>query len=282
MAIKIWTGASSGALGTTGNWNGGSPAAGDTVIFQPGYTNAPSSGLTALNTATLSGALGPVIFAEGWNSGFGSSLASPLQFTATRVDFWSSAAIYLDLEASTCSPQVFNTALAVQGDAGLYLIGSALTALLVQGGTVGLAMRGGQTATVATARCIGNGSKLYLGSGVSLTDSYVADGGTVVQRCASTTAKAIKGTLITEETGAITTLTAYEGAIVYPNSTGTITTLNIEHPTSSVDFRQNPEARTVTTMNWKHGALKFDKNVLTITTFSAPGVSGELFEGKIL
>lgn len=277
MANKLWTGATSGALNVAGNYSpSGVPAAGDNLTFAPGYTNAPSSNLTALNNATLSGALGTVIFAEGWSSTFSSTLASPLQFTCTRLDYWSSGTVYLDLQASTCSPQVFNTAAVTQGNMGLYLIGSALAMLIVQGGTVGLAAKAGQTSTVAEARCTGSNAKLYLGSGVSATTVYSSDGGTIYQRCASTTTKSRDGVIYTEESGAITTMTLYGRAIAYPNSSGTIGTLNLEDENCRADFTKSAEARTVTDANVKGGELIYDAAVVTFTNAPTLGLTGRV------
>jgi hypothetical protein len=43
MAVKIWTGASSGVFGTAGNWTGGAPGTGDTAII-PAYATVNIAG----------------------------------------------------------------------------------------------------------------------------------------------------------------------------------------------------------------------------------------------
>lgn len=277
MATRIWTGAASGVLTAAGNWSGSTaPVAGDNVIFRPGTTNYPTSALTGLNNVALTGALAAVIFEKGWTWPIGDSTTA-LQFSCTRLDVDSSGLLYIDIEASNIGPQVFGTATALLGSAGLYLIGSNISTLVCQGGTT---MVGHVASTVAEARCQGAAAKLYLGNLLTLTTSYVMDGGTIIQRCASTTAKARDANLTTEEAGAITTATLYGKSNGIFNSSGTITTLNIEDLDCFADFLGSAEARTVTNLNWKRGRLRYDPAVLTVTT-PAYGLTGRLFDGKL-
>lgn len=277
MATRIWTGATNSVLTTAGNWSGGTaPVAGDNVIFRPGTTNYPTSALTGLNNTALTGALAAVIFETGWTYGIGDSTTA-LQFSCTRLDVDSSGLLYIDIEASNIGPQVFGTAAANIGSAGLYLIGSNIATLTVQGGTV---MVGHAASTVAEARCQGTTAKLYLGNLLTLTTAYAMDGGTIVQRCASTTSKARDGNLTTEEAGAITTSTLYGKSNGVFTSSGTITTLNIEDADCYADFLGSAEARTITNLNWKRGRLRYDPAVMTITT-PAYGLTGRMFDGKL-
>jgi len=62
----------------------------------------------------------------------------------------------------------------------------------------------------------------------------------------------------------VTTINARGGTIT-SNSTGTITTLNINE-TATVDFTKSAAARTVTTLKLNpDGTLKYDPNVVTLT-----------------
>lgn len=276
MATKIWTGSTDGDLTDTTNWSGGTPASGDNVIFRPGTTNYPDENLTGLNNAALTGALAAVIFEKGWTWPVGSSTTA-LQFSCTRLDVDSSGVLYIDIEASNIGPQVFGTAPATLGSAGLYLIGSNIATLNCQGGTT---MVGHVAATVAEARCQGAAARLYLGNLLTLTTAYSMDGGTIIQRCASTTSKARDGNLTTEEAGAITTATLYGRSNGVFNSSGTITTCNVEDADCFADWLQSSEARTVTTLNWKRGRARYDPAVLTVGTL-ALGLTGRQVDGKL-
>lgn len=278
MATRIWTGATSTSLTAAGNWSGGSaPVSGDTIIFRPGPTTYPQTNLTGLNNAALSGALAAVIFEQGWRWPIGDS-ATALQLSCSRLDVWSSGKLYIDIEASNIGPQVLYTAPANIGEAGLYLIGSNIANLACQGGTT---MVGHVASTVAEGRCQGNSTKLYLGNLLTLTTAYALTGGSIVQRCASTTSKAQDGYITTEESGAVTTATLYGRSTGVFNSSGTIGTLNIEDPDSFADFLQSTEARTVTNTNWKRGRLRYDPAVMAFTNAIAMGLTGRMFDGKL-
>lgn len=276
MATRIWTGATNGVLTTAGNWSGGTPVAGDTVIFRPGTANYPTSALSGLNNAALTGALAAVIFEKGWGWPIGSA-ASPLQFSCSRLDVDSAGLLYLDIEASNIGPQVFGTAVANEGSAGLYLVGSNIATLACQGGITSV---GGSASTVAEARCAGASTKLYLGNLLTLTTAYAMDGGTIIQRCASTTSKARDGNLTTDEAGAIGTVNLFGKSTGIFNSSGLLGVLNIEDVDCFADFMKSAEARNVTTLNWKRGRLRYDPAILTIGTLAA-GPTGRMFDGKL-
>lgn len=271
MATKIWLSTSNGNLGTTGNWTGGTPVSGDDVIF-PAGTPAVTAGLTSLNTATLSGALGKVVFEEGYTGAVGTTSAN-MQFTCTRFDFKGSGVAYIDLQASAIAPQIFGTSSATTGLRGLYLIGSALTTLSISGTSfVGVASRAGETSTVATVRVIGPAADVWLGSGVSLTTLLVENCSSVLCRCAATTITVYAGTVKILEVGAVTTLNVY-GGTVNPESTGTIATVNALGGT--IDAMGSGAARTWTTLNQNpqpgcSSTVQYDPNIVTVTNLGAP------------
>jgi hypothetical protein len=270
VANKTWLLTSTGDLNVSGNWSpSGVPSATDNVRF-PAGSPAITASLTSLNTSTLSGALGTVVFEEGFTGAVGTS-STNMQFTCTRFDFSGTGIAYIDLEASSIAPQVFTTAGAGAGSRGLYLKGSALTTLNVEGGSVGIAYRSGETSTVATIRCYGPSADVVAGSGTTLTTFYQTAGTSVI-RCAATTVTCYGGTLKTTEAGAITTLNV-RGGIVYPESTGTITTLNAIGGTTN--FRNSGAARTVTTLSQDVSPggisqVNYDPAVVTVTNLSAP------------
>ncbi len=270
MANKTWSLTATGDLNTSGNWvPSGVPAATDNVRFPAGSPSITAS-LTALNTATLSGALGTVVFEEGFTGTVGTSTTN-MQFTCTRFDFSGVGIAYIDLQASSIAPQVFNAAGADSSTRGLYLIGSALTTLNVEGGAVGIAFRSGETSTVATVRCVGNAADVVIGSGATLTTFYQTSGNSII-RCAATTVSCYGGTLKTTEVGAITTVNI-KGGTANLESTGTITTLNADGGTTNM--LNSGAARTVTTLsqNPPPGGIShmyYDPNIVTVTNLSAP------------
>ncbi len=270
MSNKTWSLTATGDLNTSGNWvPSGVPAATDNVRFPAGSPSITAS-LTALNTSTLSGALGTVVFEDGFTGTVGTT-GTNMQFTCTRFDFSGTGIAYIDLQASSIAPQVFNAAPASTSTRGLYLIGSALTTLNVEGGAVGIAFRSGETSTVATIRCAGNTADVGVGSGASLTTFYQTAGTSII-RCAATTVSCYGGTLKTTEAGAITTVNI-KGGFAYLESTGTITTLNADGGTATMLL--SGAARTVTTLSQNpppggSSSMHYDPNIVTVTNLSAP------------
>lgn len=261
MADKTWVGTTGDANLST-NWSpSGVPAAADNLRF-PAGAGSISSNLTALNTATLSGALGVVVFEEGYTGSVGTS-AQSFQFTCSRFEFAGSGIAYIDLQASAIEARVNGTAAANEGQRGLYLIGSALTGLVVNAGSVGLAARFGTTSTCATVRGVGANSSVWVGAGTTGT-TFQSYAGEHRVRCALTTLTIYGGQVTTEEVGAITTVNCNGGTLV-GNSVGTITTLNARG--GKADFAQSGAARTVTTLNiYRNSSIRINDEALTITT----------------
>lgn len=274
MASKRFIG-TDGSYSTAGNWSpSGVPIAGDSVTLPAGG----GSVTTGLNQSAV--AIADFIVEEGYTGVIGvASSLSYLQINPTRFVFQGTGLAYIDLGASAISPLVLDTATASTGLRGLYLKGSALATLAVQKGKVGLAVLTGETSTVATVRVGHRGNvtgdaSVWLGSGVTLT-TWQQTGGDNVINCAATTLTGEDGQVRTEGTGAIGTINA-DGATIFPNSTGTITTLTRSGGaagTSSVNFTRCNLARTVSTLTQQPGmTVIYDPAVLTITTRAAPSV----------
>lgn len=155
-----------------------------------------------------------------------------------------------------------------QGQPTVFLKGSALTTIEIARGNVGIAAVQGDTATVATV-LIGQQAQqgafqsnihAILGAGLTLT-TLTQSAGMCTMRCGATTATCSLGAiLVTEGSGAITTLNAY--GTVYPNSSGTITTLNVH---GICDMTRDRTARTVTNCNLYPGALLIYPPQVTFT-----------------
>lgn len=113
-------------------------------------------------------------------------------------------------------------------------------------GDLGIAVRGGEVATVVTLK-VGyetgetTDSTVRVGLGVTLT-TLEMQGGTVELQAAATTITKSGGSLEILGSAAYTTLNNWRGEVVY-RSSGTITTLNTS---GRVDFSRDMRARTVT------------------------------------
>lgn len=205
------------------------------------------------------------IVEQGYNENIGSSTEylriDPDKFEFSATD----GTAYIDLgTASSIAPQIYSTGQPVTGERGLYLLGSSIGVLNVAGGHVGVAVRAGETATVATARVMNANASLWLGEGVSLTTWQQHDGGGIL-RCAATTVLIYDGDLLTQEAGAITTVNQKGGDVVH-NSTGTVTTWNLYGGT--IDLQQSGAARTISTLNKYLGnwQVLHNKEAVTVTT----------------
>ena len=197
----------------------------------------------------------------------------PLIVSVTAFLFNASGVAYVNIGSSAIAPRITGTASGGTGTYGLYLTGSAISTLTNEGGSVGVAVSLGQISTITTADNRSNGT-MFLGVGTTLT-TYNQTSGTGIVECAATTVSADTGTLTINGVGAITTLNngnAIGGATVYPNSSGTITTLNAKGGTT--DFTKSRTTRTVTTLNLYNGAAVVrDPAILTVTTLTQSDAS---------
>jgi hypothetical protein len=259
-ATKTWLTTADGNWGTTGNWSGGTPVAGDVVYVPPG-TPAITAGL---NQSAV--ALGAVYLQAGYTGAVGTPTAY-LQLNCTSLVFAGSGQAYVDVGGSTITAVVTASAIGTATSPGLFLKGSALTALAVNGGNVGLAGQPGETSTVTTVRVSGAGTKVTLGAGVSLTTAMISNGALLLN-CAGTTIEVFGGTLTTAGSGAITTINV-RGGTCLPQSSGTVTNLNCLG--GATDTTKFGVPRTVSNLKQNPGAsFSWDPNVLTITTRVAP------------
>lgn len=161
------------------------------------------------------------------------------------------------------------------GRRAIYLKGSNIATLEIVKGDLGIAVLEQETATVATL-LIGydaiptSDSKVYVGSGVTLT-TLTQQAGICVLGCAATTVTVSENaTLHTEGAGAITTANVYGTA--HLKSSGTITTLNVW---GTADFSRDRTARTITNVNGKAGGKLIIHSGITLTNdVVAPATPG--------
>jgi hypothetical protein len=148
-------------------------------------------------------------------------------------------------------------------------------------GSVELATAPGATSEFATINVsyktlASSDADLFIGSGVTLATLNMM-GGDVFLECAATTVTVHDGILTTSGTGAIVALSVLGGA-VYPNSTGTIATLDIKGSGSPlVDFTQTQPlspSRTVTALKLDPGGtLKWNPTYLITTANPIPSTT---------
>lgn len=164
-----------------------------------------------------------------------------------------SGRIKLNFQAAQTTLNVNRTGAGVErGVEALLFQGThASNAVNVRRGQVGVAIYGGETATMATLR-IGfddgrnSDATVRLGSGVTLSSATVTKtGGTLEINSNVATVNHYGGRLTVLGTATVTTLSVYAGVVEHKSS-GTITTLNL-YDVGEIDFTGDPRTRTVTT-----------------------------------
>lgn len=264
MATCVWAGTTNGNFGTSGNYLGAAaPANGDTVFVQGSVSidAGLTTGLTAVNLVidpTYTGTIG--------------TSTSYLSIGCASFNFAGRNTSYIDLGSSAITAIVTDTIGATTNTAGLYLKGSALTALAVSGGSVALAGLDGETSTVTTARVSGSNSQLILGTGVTATTVSCSDANLYINAEAATIATVTinSGTCTLRGSVVITTVTQ-NGGTFYPSSSAAtpIVTHNINGGTAN--YLVYPKARTVTNLKLNPGGiLVHDPAILTITNKTNP------------
>lgn len=271
MVDKIWTGAQDSYFGDGDNWLdvvGGfrvpatsGPITGDNVFITAEYV-VDIDGITPAYVQDLAS----VTVEKGYTGKIGSKTTYFAPQSMGSLDFKGSGECYIDAAAAAIDIRVDGTAAAATGKSGLYLKGSAIDELNVISGTVGVASRAGETATVATLTL--NGGTVAVGDGCTLTNATVYSGG-LVSQASITTLKNYNGSVTTEEAAAITTLSLFNGSHTH-NGTGTIATANVEGGT--LDLFRSGLARTITTLNLEPGGnVIYDPDLITITNLNITG-----------
>jgi len=237
------------------------PKAGDHVSVPASSSQAITDGLDSLSAL----ALGDFIVHDGYSNDMADE-NNFLRINPSYFKFSGSGAAYIDLTSAAVSPLVTKTATPSTGNRGLYLIGTAITTLICEGGYVGLAWRNGETATAATVRISGAAS-VWIGEGATVTTVYQS-GGSAVIRAALTTLTVYGGTAQTEGDQTVTTVNVYGGTVT-ANSSGTITTANADG--GELDLTDTTITRTVTNLKLNpDSTLKWDKNTVTVTNWTTP------------
>ncbi len=267
MAENAWLG-EGGTVGdyqVAANWSAGwVPMSTDNVRIPPSSTVPITANLN--NSAT---ALGDFIVQRGYQQSIGtapttSALPVYLQVDPNRFEFAGGGLSYINIGSAAIDAVVNYTRSASPGNSGLYLLGSAISELSVNGGNVGLASTATKTSTVATASVNKQGSKLTLGEGVTATTT-LCYGGTLIQRCNCTALEVYGGTVYLEEEASPSTLTIY-GGTVYWNSNATIS--NVYLYGGTLDTTQASMGRTISVLYLSTGELRADKDLITVSTLT--------------
>ena len=203
-------------------------------------------------------------FDPGYTGNVGSTSAGFLQIACSSFTYAGSGSYaYFDLGSGTVAPVINNTGTNNRGAYGVYLKGTGLTNVEVNGGSVQIGYPG-DTCDAQTLNITGGQVLINESGSVTTVNNY---GGSVTTYTDNTTLNNYRGSYTLKRSAALTTANVDSGNINL-DSSGTITTLNLNGGTLN-SFAGN--ARTITTLNWKAGAsLRYFPANTTITNFSAP------------
>jgi hypothetical protein len=242
------------------------PVATDLVEIPPG-SNAISSGLDQSAVALASFRV-----LRGYREAIGVNTGAEPSYLRVDPDafyFEGEGTSFIDLGAAAIAANVLNAGRGLgPGTAGVYLKGSNLSAVNVENGVAGLAMRPGETSTAAVAR-VGTSQNAILtcGSGVTLTDA-ACNGGTLVVQCAVSGDIDQYGGNVVKEGGGTVAEWIQDGGTSYPNN-GTVTVMTANAGT--VDLTRSSIPRTIGTLNeGSRSTIKRDPSVVTVTTHNKP------------
>ena len=237
------------------NWTGGVPIATNDIVFENSSVDVLyglNQSAIAPNSLTIepsfSGKFGnPTVT----STGYAEYRGTYLQYAcATVTCAGTGGRIKLDLGSTAATITVNNTGSPIEtGLEAMLIKGTALTALIVNKGSVavgGLDTETGQALTTLTVGYVTSKSSdatVRLGAGVSAPTTINQFGGTLITNQACTTINKYGGTL-TNKVGAVTTLKNLDGTVFYV-SAGTCTTYT-GGPTGTLDLSKDTSSRTFT------------------------------------
>lgn len=276
--IKTFLGVDTpGDLSVVANWDpAGVPVATDFVHF-----DSRSSNVSAGFAEFAAIALGSVHFHASWTNLVVTTAANEyIQFGETKVwigedDGAASSAGSPRLKVSAAGESeihVLRTSVSTTDDnmpPVRVKMAHAGAILYVRDGEVGVGIDQANESGIELGEIhVAEGANVTVGEVVTL-GNYHQSGGTGRVRCAVTVTATVKGgTLTTEGIGTFGTITQ-DGGTVVPNSTGTVTTYNLNDGTC--DTLQSDVPRTITTLNHDRGQFKHDDDVLTVGTYNVAG-----------
>lgn len=270
MSVRVWDGsASDGDWNTSTNWSSDTvPIAGDDVVFNSGseaVTTTPTSVVTYASltfTNDYTGTLGTefsfiivnsTLLSIGGGNGAGSQrLNIDLGTVASTVSITDTATTGTDTNRSPIR----------------LICNNVSTDMFISGTSTNVAIIDEPTDTGLIGDISVTGGTVSVGSGItSYTSLYVSGSGTVVTVEEPTAAQTItmdNGTVTVNGTNAIAAVVIRDGTYV-SNSTGVITLITARGGT--LDFSQNQQARTVTTLTISplNTELRMLRGIITLT-----------------
>lgn len=284
MAEKTWTGAVNGNFQTAGNWSDSvAPANSDTLHFTGASNVSVNAGLSntltgvtlvvdksyAGSIGTISGATYDYLTLDGGTINIGQGGGGPgFQPGSPQLMFGNTGATAMTFnvnDSGSSSNNGVHPPILING-------GTAIT-LNQSGGSVGVAVNPGTTATLASVKLTKNAdaqipTQLFLGRGVTLTLLQARDALILSRAVAAATTVRIDANATYRFIGAFahTTVEVFEGGTVQYEGTGTISTLRIA---GTFDRTKGNQSLTITDVHMEAGgALLMDNGVAGSVTLT--------------
>ena len=191
---------------------------------------------------------------------------------AVKIDSQSSR-LKINLGGSTQAVTIKATGSATTngGEPALQLVGSGLTTVTIESGSVGLGYRSGQTTNITTLRQASG--DVICGTDCTLTN-IVKSSGSLRYEGATTSFRQDGGTTTIRGTGTQTAITNYKEGVINYEGTGTITAYT-GNGSSKLNLDAAPLARTITNATLNDAAVLID-STKTGTYTNPVQVYGEL------
>ena len=276
MANKEWSGGSSASttaatqLNDGTNWNStGNPTDGDNIRVPAKSAYAITGNTTAFSPEVFE----DFIVEAGYSKTIGvttGAIPTYLEIPCNRFEFAGTGQAFIDLGSTSISGStnlncvIKNTASPGTGEHGLYLKGTGINSLEVQGGNVGVcALLSDSTSIVNVCRVTGDQANVTIGEQCSITTFEVQKGeGTLRSGSTTLVINAFGGTVNLQEQMEALTVVARNGTVNCGN-TGTIKDIYAE-PGGFVDLTVSGTTRAVTNIYMRGGRVKWDSAVVNV------------------
>jgi len=263
MAKKLWEGGQTGNEGKydlAANWSpSGVPAGGDSV-----YMRGSQDITDGLDQSLI--ALDDFVVEKSYSGKLGTSAAA-LQVGITsstgRVEYSGSGESYIDVGGSTIDVTIHTTGAAAVGKHGLYIQGTAIGTLSVEGGNVGISLQApGDASTITTLRALGG--HVTGGEGLTVTNVDVGGSAILELRAGCSDLDIRSGTVTTSAAAGISSSVTLWGGVLIHNGTGTIASAIIQG--GELDVSQGGLVTTVSSLKLNEGSFIYDPESVTVTS----------------
>lgn len=265
MAVKVWRGAVDGKFLTQdGNWEGGAPTTGDSVVVPSDATVDIDQNLNAI-AVDLAGFL----VEEGCAIDIGLS-DDPLQLSmnSTSVALAGVGESYFDIDDASEITITKSGPAPATGRYSTNLLGESGSAdrneIIIRcatGESIGIGTNNKVSTVMETNSIQVAGGEVTIGGKTVDHDGAGApeldmSGGSVTNNTALGTVQ-VFGATLTHDAGAINVLQIHGGGTVFYNSTGTVSTMTLLAG-GSVSFANDHQAKTVTSFGMNAGSVMLD------------------------